>query len=152
MDRRSHFGIAFATFPATGDGRSFSSVGSRKRILIGLAVAVVVVAAGVAFLIRDDGPSNRATDFKSPPYTRGIEVGRTYNYSLLTHCGVEAANIDGTSWRATPPLGNGSAPEGWSNLATVGRLTIVNKNKAIFKARGREATFVRDNLPRRLCM
>jgi hypothetical protein len=115
--------------------------------LLGVAALVVV---GVAC---DGGSPQRATDFKSPPYTRGIDVGRTYNYSLLTHCGIRQTRIDGTAWRASPPLddGNGNPPEGWRNPAAVGRLKIVSKNKAIFTVKDLSATFVRASLPTILC-
>jgi hypothetical protein len=118
------------------------------------ALVVIVAAAAVALLNRYDGPTQSATDFNSPPYTRGIEVGRTYNYSLYTHCGIQQARIDGTSWRASPPLADrdGNPPKGWDTSGPIGTLKIVSENKAVYTlSNGLTATFVRDHLPRRFC-
>ncbi|MDQ1447289.1 MAG: hypothetical protein QOC79_260 [Actinomycetota bacterium] len=125
-----------------------------KRILFAGALAVVAIAAVVAALLRDsDAPAQRATDFNSPPYTRGIEVGHTYEYSLGTHCGIHQTRIDGTNWRASPPLddGNGNPPDGWSS-GHIGTLQIVSENTAVYTlGNGLTATFIRDNLPGIAC-
>jgi hypothetical protein len=120
-----------------------------RRTLTVLVVTLLAVAGAAC----DNGPSQSATDFKSPPYERGIEVGRTYNYSLLTHCGINQTRIDGTNWRASPPLddGSGNPPSGWDNPSTTGDLRIVSKDKAIFTVGDLSATFVRANLPASRC-
>lgn len=120
-----------------------------RRALTVLGV-ISLALAGVAC---DDGPTQSATDFNHPPYTRGIEVGRTYNYSLGTHCGINRAQVDGTNWKASPPLddGVGDPPKEWPNGAVVGHLEIVNRNKAVFTFKNLSATFVRADLPTVLC-
>jgi hypothetical protein len=116
-----------------------------RQALIVLGVAALALA-GVAC---DDGPNQSATDFNSPPYTRGIEVARTYNYSLMTHCGIEHTQIDGTEWKASPPLGdgNGNPPKEWPNGPVIGHLKIVSRYQAVFTYGDLSATFVRAHLP-----
>ena len=46
-----------------------------------------------------------------------IEVGHAAAYRIYTHCGILSAQINGTTFSATPPLSDGSAnpPPGWGN-------------------------------------
>ncbi len=100
----------------------------------------------------EDQPTRIATDTNRPPYTSGIEVGRTYDYAMYTHCGIDKAKIDGTWWRASPPQDDrdGNPPAGWNGA--VGTLRIVSEDKAVFTlANGLTATYVRDNLSRLIC-
>lgn len=135
---------------------------ARRVLLVAALVAVGFAAALTVASVREpDGPANRATeptepatnspvDFDRPPYTEGIEVGHIYNYSLNAHCGIHSAPIDGTNWRATPPLddGNGNPPEGWRGI--IGKLQVVSHDKAVFTTdEGSTATFVRADLPGR---
>jgi hypothetical protein len=89
------------------------------------------------------------TDFGEPPWTSGIEVGKTYEYSVNAHCGVHSARIDGTNWRADPVLddGLGNPPKEWAAIGGVGLLRIVDKDTAVFSRRGRSVRFIRDQLP-----
>ena len=131
--------------------------GTRRRV-VWIAVAVLIVAGSAAALVLTGGsdePGQRWSDFDRPPYTRGIEVGRTYEYSLSTHCGIHFAQIDGTGWRASPAVddGNGNPPPRWATASSIGRLTVLNQNAARFTAsNGLTARFVRDDLPGRACM
>ena len=64
-------------------------------------------------------------------------------YTLLTHCGIEWAKIDGTFWRATRPLsdGNGNPPPGWGNPSQQGTLTFTNPTTAEFDSPAGKVTF-----------
>jgi hypothetical protein len=91
--------------------------------------------------------------FDQPPWAQGIEVSETYEYSVNPHCGITQARIDGTNWRADPPLsdGNGNPPEWWSG-SSVGDLRILDENTAVFRNDdGHQAVFVRDDLPDTAC-
>ena len=96
-----------------------------------------------------DGIEQKWTDFEDPPWTEGIEVGRTYEYSVNAHCGVHVARIDGTNWRADPVIddGMGNPPRGWEVLSGVGSLRILDGDTALFTNGGRSVRFVRDQLP-----
>jgi hypothetical protein len=118
-------------------------VWKRSLAVLGLGALLVVAAAC------DDGATPYvpdAADFERPPYARGIEVGRTYEYSLTTHCAIHQTGIDGTGWRASPPLddGNGNPPAGWPNPRAIGELEILTRNQAVFTLGDLTATFVRD--------
>ena len=113
------------------------------------AVIVAVVGLSLALFRRPAGRSDRVA-FDRPPYALGVKVGKTYDYSLNAHCGIRDARIDGTNWRATPPLGDGNPPRWWRGRG-VGRLKVVTRDKAVYTQGNLRATFVRDNLPVRGC-
>ena len=66
-------------------------------------------------------------------------------YSLLTHCGIEWAKINGTFWRATRPLsdGHGNPPAGWGNPFQAGRLALIGRDTARFSSSAGGVTFKR---------
>jgi hypothetical protein len=120
--------------------------------LVAGAVIAAAVGAGIA-VVRAPDDGQRWNDFDSPPWTEGIEVGESYEYSVNPHCGIRNAQIDGTLWRADPPLvdENGNPPDWWSG-STVGELRIIDTNTAVFRNDdGHQAVFVRDNLRGRPC-
>jgi hypothetical protein len=106
-------------------------------LLVG-GVAVVVSGRG------DDQPTQSWKDFDAPPYTAGIEVGRTYEYSVGAHCGVKGARIDGTNWRPEVPIADGQDVPGWNNI---GRLRIETPTRAVFENEKYQVVFLRDDLP-----
>ena len=68
--------------------------------------------------------------------------------SLGTHCGVVQAEVDGVTWLADPPLGNGNPPGGWGNPQTPGRWRQTSERTALFLAdTGVVASFVRPSAP-----
>jgi hypothetical protein len=77
------------------------------------------------------------------PAATGAHRGRPY--TLLTHCGIEWAKIDGTFWRATRPLsdGNGNPPSGWGNPTQKGKLSFTNRTTAEFDSPAGKVTFKR---------
>ena len=136
--------------------RAVPSVTVKRSLALGVAVLVLGAGGVVGLAVVGDDPSGRTqrwTDFDRPPWTRGIEVGRTYEYSVNTHCGVHAARIDGTNWRAEPPVddGMGNPPPGWAHVGGVGTLEIVDRNTAVFENGPLAVTFVRDDLPETPC-
>ena len=63
----------------------------------------------------------------------GVEVGRTYEFSLYSHCGIEWAQIDGDWWRTTRlDTGTGNPPAGWGNPFHAGQLTLTDDDTAEF--------------------
>lgn len=61
-------------------------------------------------------------------------IARGEPYRLYTHCGIQWARIDGTFWRATPPLsdGSGNPPRGWGNPFQQGTLFFRSRTRAEF--------------------
>lgn len=60
------------------------------------------------------------------------EIGVTYYLDISTHCGVTGIDFDGRRWDAAPPLGNGSAPEGWAEPTEGGGITLASPDEAEF--------------------
>ena len=72
-----------------------------------------------------------------PPYGLGVEVGKTYDYALYTHCGIEWARIDGVWWHAVPiDDGNGNPPSGWGNPYNAGELIVLDDFTAVYSSGG----------------
>jgi len=57
-------------------------------------------------------------------------------FSLLTHCGINGAMIDGRWWTASPQLndGNGNPPAGWDNPSQIGTLHFTSDDTVTFDA------------------
>jgi len=60
------------------------------------------------------------------------EIGVTYHFDISTHCGVTVIDFDGRLWDASPPLGDGSAPEGWAEPTEGGGMTLHSPDEAEF--------------------
>jgi hypothetical protein len=69
-----------------------------------------------------------------PPYGPGMTIGKEYDYSLNTHCGIEFATFDGRRWR-TEPLndGSGNPPDGWGNPTQSGAVVLLARDRAEFR-------------------
>lgn len=66
--------------------------------------------------------------------------GRTFDYALLTHCGIRWAKFEGKRW-VTPFLSNEAGngpPKGWDNPVQEGQVRLLSKNRAIFMSEGHE--------------
>ncbi len=84
-----------------------------KKLLIGLGVLVVLVMIiSVA----------------------GRVSGRFVPYNLYTHCGVNSLELDGKTYYADPPLGdgNGNPPAGWGNPDDAGWLLPQDSQRVTF--------------------
>lgn len=81
-------------------------------------------------------PSRVPASQQLPPYGKGVDTGSSYEYVLLTHCGIQGAQIDGMWWVADPPLGDSNPPPGWGNPVDRGQLTFVSPDRARFDGFG----------------
>jgi hypothetical protein len=106
----------------------------RGRPVAMLALALVVTGCG------GDGSGSAGNREPNPALTLPA-AGETVDFQFYTHCGVEAAQIGGVSWRVVNPLygdegERGSSPDGWGNPFQKGRLTVESSERAVFEARG----------------
>ena len=92
------------------------------------------------------GPPMADIDNK-PPYGPGVEVGKSYDYVLYTHSGIEWARIDGVWWHAVPiDDGNGNPPSGWGNPYNAGELVVMDDFTAVYgSGRDNNVEFKRTN-------
>lgn len=80
-----------------------------------------------------------------PPIGPGAEIGRSYPFTLYVHCGVRDAKFDGRWWMGNPILddGNMNPPAGWTGDDSVGEMTLVEEDLAVFTAKsGRTIEFI----------
>lgn len=104
---------------------------SRVSRLLGVAlVAMTMLACSGWSTDVVDGPAAEDVADEAP-YGAGAEIGRTYDYVLLAHCGVHWARIDGVWWE-TQLLddGNANPPDGWGNPWDAGTLVMLDENIA----------------------
>jgi len=114
-------------------------------VLVLTAVTATVVTVSACSAQPPDVPA-RPTPSQPVPSAvidgeASLAVGATATYSMLTHCGVENARINGRWWHAVPPLygagGEGvSPPAGWGDPFQQGTLTLQSASRAVFEARG----------------
>jgi hypothetical protein len=103
--------------------------------LLPVALAAVAMAGCATFLSPHD-----ADDFRVPlvcepshkrlPCVAGAEVGRSYRFNLLTHCGIEWAYFDGRYWVPRPRV---DPPSDWANIEP-GTMTLESRDGAVFAA------------------
>jgi hypothetical protein len=101
-----------------------------------------LAAVGVAVAVAGCGSEARST-------TRSAAHGHAgSSYRLYTHCGIKWAKIDGTFWRATHPLsdGSGNPPAGWGNPYQDGTLGLTGPTTARFDSPAGSVTFQRTSL------
>ncbi len=115
--------------------------------------AVVVLVASVALMLAACGGDHGVTGppmadiDNKPPYGPGVEVGKSYDYVLYTHCGIEWARIDGVWWHTVPiDDGNGNPPSGWGNPYNAGELVVMDDFTAVYSSgRDNNVEFKRTN-------
>lgn len=98
-----------------------------------MLVLLVLTACGAS-------PGGAAT----PPANPSVAVAQSTPYSLYTHCGILSVEVNGHTYYAQPPLGDGSGnpPPGWGNPYDDGTLTMVDVHRAKFRdPAGNTATF-----------
>jgi hypothetical protein len=102
----------------------------------GLIVVVVAFAVAVPGCGSEGRSSTTATSTNARP---------SQPYTLLTHCGIEWAPINGTFWHAEHPLsdGSGNPPPGWGNPDQPGTLTFLTPTTARFDSPAGSVTFRR---------
>ena len=71
------------------------------------------------------------------PCGPGVEIGKTYSFTLYTHCGVRRSYFDGRRWIVGPTLLNNdiNPPPGWGNPTDEGTMELVAKNVARYTSR-----------------
>ena len=71
------------------------------------------------------------------PCGPGVEIGKTYSFTLYTHCGVRRSYFDGRRWIVGPTLSNNdiNPPPGWGNPTDEGTMELVAKNVARYTSR-----------------
>lgn len=131
----------------------------RQTVTTSLGRAVVLAAALLLGACGDDsdvpdgyrqsadGPA-KADVNDQPPYGPGAEAGRSYDYVLYTHCGIEWSRIDGVWWQSTPlDDGNANPPAGWGNPYDEGEIEIVGDTTAVYRGGpGAEIEFERTDI------
>jgi hypothetical protein len=113
---------------------------------MGTGTAVAAMAMVLALLgCADRSPSG--TEGQEHRYATAVPpLGEPVAFNLVTHCGVEFAQIGGELWYAEdlpPKLAGGRAPEGWDNPMQAGELVVHGPGRAVFAARGTRITFLR---------
>jgi hypothetical protein len=108
-----------------------------------LATALTMAGCGTQGPGAASQPGPVVSPSAAPEAAAGLAVGETATYSMLTHCGVESARINGRWWNAVTPLygaaGEGAgAPAGWDNPFQEGRLTLETDDRAVFEALGEQ--------------
>ena len=74
-----------------------------------------------------------------------MDIGQVYPFALYVHCGVRDARFDGRLWMANPMLsdGSGNPPRDWTPGDSMGTITLVKDDLAVFDSRtGRRLAFV----------
>ena len=78
---------------------------------------------------------NCSQEEEDPPCGPGVEIGKPYQYTLYTHCGIRSAYFDGRWWIADPILSdisNVNPPPGWDNPRARGKMELVAEDLARF--------------------
>jgi hypothetical protein len=93
------------------------------RELAGTAVVLAVLSTGCA------SSDSRPTDGAASP-SDSFPVGSHAGFTVVAHCGVKFATIDGITWR-TRPRGRIGAPAGWPQVIQ-GTLSRPAQDRAVF--------------------
>jgi hypothetical protein len=92
------------------------------------------MAGCVSFLPPDDEDDFRVPFICSPEAKRlpctAAAAGVSYDFNLLTHCGVEWAYFDGHYWVPRPRV---DPPSHWANIES-GTIVLESEDVAVFEA------------------
>ncbi len=107
------------------------------------AVAAVTVTLVAGCASTADQTLDPADYYQQPYLTQMPRTGEEVGYALLTHCGIEFAQIGGRTWQAQgmPSAATGQAPAGWDNPFQKGRLVIDASGRATFTARNADLVY-----------
>jgi hypothetical protein len=107
-----------------------------------------VVVIALAAVVAGCGSGRGRSATQATASTRSAHPSQPY--TLLTHCGIEWARINGTFWRAEHPLsdGSGNPPPGWGNPDQGGTLTLITPTTARFDSPAGTVTFKRTSRKR----
>ena len=111
-----------------------------------LAVLFIVILAAGCSALTDGAEDNDSSvplvcgpEHTQLPCTGGVEVGVSYPFNLLTHCGIEWAYFGGRYWVPEPKA---EAPSDWASIEA-GTMVLERAGVAIFEANeGGGARFV----------
>ncbi len=131
---------------------------------------LLVFLVGFVFVGCGENRATIATDTPTPPLTATAslaatptvsiiltpvstpaEIGHTYPFQLLTHCGVNYhVDFDQSFWEATVPVwdGAGSPPPGLRNPVQDGTMTLLDTDHARFDYSGGQIPFRRLTEPK----
>jgi hypothetical protein len=104
--------------------------------LLPLALAAIAMAGCASFFsATDDEDDLRVPFICSPeatrlPCTSAAEQGVSYDFNLLTHCGVEWAYFDGHYWVPRPRI---DPPSHWASIES-GTMVLESQDAAVFEA------------------
>lgn len=121
------------------DRSSLASIGASVVGESAFAVAVegnrIWLVEEPNVLVRLDAATPEPGSFEAqpPPVGPGVEIGRHYDFTLYTHCGIQFIRVDGRIF-ATPKLddGSGNPPPGWGNPQQEGSITLTDRDTALF--------------------
>ena len=108
------------------------------------ALAVVTVALMTGCTATADQTMDPAEYQQQPYLNRMPRTGEEVSYALLTHCGIEFAQIGGRTWQAQRmpfEVAARQAPAGWDNPFQQGRLVIDASGRATFTARNTDLVY-----------
>jgi hypothetical protein len=87
-------------------------------------------------------PSGASYDNASTLTT--AQIGHTYRFNLLTHCGVQYLRFNGHMWKADTYLGDAAhnPPPSWPNPFALGYVRLISASELTFTLSGKtQATF-----------
>jgi hypothetical protein len=135
-------------FRALADTVDVRPAPRRRRAAALVAAAAVVLVAGVIVVVSDTrpepGPTLAAPPPPSPAPSPSSSAVTLPDFALLTHCGVDEAQIGAGFYEAeTPLIGSArSAPSGWDNPYQLGAMTLRSPDSAVFRDQlGHEVRF-----------
>ena len=98
------------------------------RLALRLALAVL---AGCSYFHDQEEAVKRVCgpDVEQVPWGRGVEIGHTYSFDVLTHCGIEWAYFNSHYW---VPRKKMAVPSTWDPIER-GTMTLAEPNVAHFE-------------------
>jgi hypothetical protein len=129
-------------------GRDVEAVMKRIHgVRIAVCAAALIAAVGCS---GDDAVERSQPSATAPATGRSTVPSTTRPYSLLTHCGIEWARIDGVWWQAESRLsdGSGNPPAGWANPTQNGILEQIDGSTMRFVSPAGSVVFHASDLTR----
>lgn len=119
------------------------NVGPNVSGVTGMICRTAVAAVLAALVLGACGGAEHAKD-SGLVFTPGepipvnqseVRVGVSYQFTLLTHCGITETWFAGRGWKAVPPLsdGQGNPPPGWDNPTQTGTMMLESADRAVFR-------------------
>ncbi len=105
-----------------------------KILLMGIAAMVLLLGGDANSSLTPNISIGTKSMYDHNSTVRTAEIGTSYRFNLLTHCGVEFLWFDGRSWKIDTPLSQDmvNPPPGWPNPFALGSVTLRNESELIF--------------------